>query len=416
MINYFRKKFILVSTMALLLVLVTIVGSIGSIAYYRAQREVNNVLTMLVKNKGQLSAADAVRRPRQFLQPPMTKESIFQYRYFSATVNPDGSVDKVDNQHISTVPPQVIAQMASRVTQRQRRSQGVMYYSGTAYAYKTKQVKDGRLVVFLDETILMNETNEIIRVGVALGIISMVLYTIVLALFSNRAIRPIIQSEKRQREFITNAGHELKTPLAVISANTEMQEMLDGESEWTKSNKQQVERLTRLVGNLISLARMQEQPDIPMAAVNVSEIVTTVTDSFKSVLTSSHHQFSVQVQPDLVATANQNYFHELVSILLDNANKYCDDNGQVKVDLHQGKYGRTVLLSIGNTFADGAKIDYQKFFDRFYRGDTAHSNNKKKGFGIGLSMAQQIVGAFNGKLSARYDKGMLYFDVRLKRA
>lgn len=416
MINYFRKKFIFVSTMALLLVLLTIVGSIGSIAYYRAQRDVNDILTMLVKNNGRLSAADATRRPRQFLQAPMTKESIFQYRYFSATVNPDGSVDNIDDDHISTVPPQMIAQMANRVTQRRRRTQGVMYYSGTAYAYKAKQVKDGRLVVFLDETILLSETNDIIRVGIVLGIISMVLFTIVLALFSNRAIRPIIQSEKRQREFITNAGHELKTPLAVISANTEMQEMLDGESDWTKSNKQQVERLTRLVGNLISLARMQEQPDIEMTAIDVSKVTATVTDSFKSVLASSNHQFAVNVEPDLKAMANKNYFNELVNILLDNANKYCDDDGRVAVKLRQGKYGRTVVLSIGNTFADGAKVDYQKFFDRFYRGDTAHSNNKKNGFGIGLSMAQQIVGAFNGKLSAHYDKGMLYFDVRLKRA
>lgn len=416
MINYFRKKFIFVSTAALLLVLFTIVGSIGSIAYYRAQREVDNVLTMLVKNKGQLSTADANRRPRQFLQTPMTKESIFQYRYFSATVNPDGSVSQVNDQHISTVPPQVIAQMANRVAQRQGHKRGVIYYARTAYAYRVKKVKHGWLVVFLDETILLSEAKEIIRVGIALGIVSMILYTIVLALFSTRAIRPIIQSEKRQREFITNAGHELKTPLAVISANTEMQEMLDGESEWTKSNKQQVERLTRLVSNLISLARMQEQPDIPVTATNVSEIVANVTDSFKSLLSSSQHQLVVDVQPNLVAQANQNYFNELVSILLDNANKYCDDGGQVKVALHQGRRGRTVVLSIGNTFADGANVDYQKFFDRFYRGDTAHSNNKRKGFGIGLSMAQQIVGAFSGKLSARYDEGVLYFDVRLKRA
>ena len=415
MISYFRKKFILVSMMALLLVLVTIVGSIGSIAYYRAQGKVNNVLTMLVENDGQLSVADATRQSQNFLQTPITKESIFQYRYFSAIVKPDGSIDQVDNQHISTVSPQMIVQMANRVTQR-RRNQGVIYHSGTAYAYKTKKVADGRLVVFLDETILMSETNEVIRVGILLGLISMVLYTVVLALFSNREIRPIIQSEKRQREFITNAGHELKTPLAVISANTEMQEMIDGESEWTKSNKQQVARLTRLVGNLISLARMQEQPNIQLEAIPVSKVVTTVTDSFKSIMANSQHQFLLNVQPNLVAMANKNYFSELVSILLDNANKYCDDHGKVKVDLHQGRYGRTVILSIGNTFAEGAKVDYNKFFDRFYRGDTAHSNNKKNGFGIGLSMARQIVNDFNGKLSARYEHGVLYFDVQLKRA
>lgn len=413
MINHFRKKFMVVSTFALFLVLITIVGSIGSIAYFRSRQEVNNVLTLLVKNDGELSPTVAQRSPRPFLASRVTRESVFQYRYFSALTS-KGNVVRINDSHIQTVSPAAIAQLTSRVNRRPK-SNGRIHYQGTVYAYQKKNTKDGQLTVFLDETLLMTESREIINVGIALGLISMVLYTIILALFSNRAIGPIIQAEKRQQEFITNAGHELKTPLTVISANTEMQEITNGESEWTKSNKQQVARLTTLINNLISLARMQEQPEMQLTTVDATQVLTSAAENFKSVMAKDQHIFTTAVSDNVQVIANENYLLELVNILLDNANKYCDDGGQVRLSLRLGKYGKTAEIMIGNTFAAGKNVDYEKFFDRFYRGDTAHSNNKKKGFGIGLSMAQQIVKSFDGKLSANYQNGMLFFSIKLKR-
>lgn len=414
MINHFRKKFMLVSTLALFLVLVTIVGSIGSIAYFRSRQEVNNVLTLLVKNDGELSPAIAQRSPRPFLSSRVTRESVFQYRYFSSLTN-DGNVVRINDAHIQTVSPTAITQLTNRINRRQKNN-GRVHYRGTVYAYQKKNTKEGQLTVFLDETLLMTESREIINVGIILGMISMVLYTIILALFSNRAIGPIIQAEKRQQEFITNAGHELKTPLTVISANTEMQEMTSGENDWTKSNKQQVARLTTLINNLISLARMQEQPEMQLSTVNASQILTSAADNFKSVMAQDQHRFTTDINDHVQVIANENYLLELVNILLDNANKYCDDGGQVRLTLRLGKYGKNAEFAIGNTFAAGKDVDYEKFFDRFYRGDTAHSNNKKKGFGIGLSMAQQIVKSFDGKLSANYKNDMLFFTIKLKRA
>lgn len=414
MINHFRKKFMVASTLALFLVLITIVGSIGSIAYFRSRQEVNNVMSLLIRNNGELSPTMAQRSPQPFLASRMTREGVFQYRYFSSLTE-DGEVVKVNDQHIQTVSPVAIEQLTNRVNRRARKS-GLIHYRGTAYAYQTKQTKDGLLTVFLDETLLMTESREIINVGIILGLISMVLYTIILALFSNRAIGPIIQAEKRQQEFITNAGHELKTPLTVISANTEMQELTGGETDWTKSNQQQVARLTTLINNLISLARMQEQQEMQLTTVDATTVLQSAADNFKSVMTKDRHDFVTDLQADVKVIANENYLLELVNILLDNANKYCDDGGQVQLRLKLGKYGKTAEMLVGNTFAAGQNVDYEKFFDRFYRGDTAHSNNKKKGFGIGLSMAQQIVKAFDGKLSAKYQKDMLFFSVKLKRA
>lgn len=414
MIKRLQRKFIFVSTASLLVVLITIIGSICSVAAYRSHQEVNNVLDMLVQNDGQLSPSlSDNNRNRPFLTPQPSREGIYQYRFFTARLSNNGKVQGINNQHIFTVSPQDIVNMAQRVYKR-KKTRGVVYLNNTVYAYRLKHRKKSTIVVFLDESLLMQESKDLAKIGICLGIVSLILYTIVLAVFSKRAIKPVVQAEMRQREFISNAGHELKTPLTVISANTEMQELLNGESEWTKSNKQQVARLTRLINNLIALAKMGEQPDLNIVELDASDITNRVVDSFKPVIEQNGLTFKTDVQQKLTIKADENRFTELINILLDNANKYCDEGGHIFLNLHRNKRSRAITLSVTNSYAKGASVDYSKFFDRFYRGDTAHQVKGQTGFGIGLSMAQRIVADFHGKIKAKYANGMISFIVTLK--
>ena len=413
MIRHFQKKFIFVSTSALIVVLFTIIGSISSIAYFRSKNEVNEVLTMLVQNNGQLASKNIQRQPQNFFGSRFSREGMFQYRYFSANLDRHNQTTAINNQHILTVQPSAIQRLAKRVTKFSRNN-GVISYQDVHYAYRIKRSSKNTLVVFLDETLLMSETREILHVSIALGILCLILYTAILIGFSKRAIKPIIQAEQRQREFITNAGHELKTPLTVISANTEMQELTTGEDEWTQSNKEQVTRLTRLINNLISLARMEEQPNVAITDIDASAIAKRVADSFKGVAMQNHHQFRVNIQNDLHIQGDQNHFEELINILLDNANKYCDDDGQIIITLNKNKRSKNVYLTVSNSYADGKDVDYNKFFNRFYRADTSHQIKHQSGFGIGLSMAQRIVSLFHGKIKASYKNGMISFHITLR--
>lgn len=413
MIRHFQRKFIAVSTCALIVVLVTIIGSISSIAFFRSQNEVNAVLTMLVQNDGQLQSKNIRKQPQSFLGSRFSREGLYQYRYFSAQLPADHSQIKINNQHILTVQPKAIKQLAKRVVRRSR-NRGTIRYRGTLYSYRIKRGPQATQVVFLDETLLMSETREILRVSILLGLVSLILYTIILIGFSKRAIKPIIEADQRQREFITNAGHELKTPLTVISANTEMQELTTGEDEWTKSNKEQVTRLTRLINNLISLTRLEEQPTFEITAIDASKIAEQVADSFKSVTMKDGKKFKVHIQPGLQVMGESSRFEELINILLDNANKYCDPNGKIILRLSKNKRTKNVTLAVTNSYANGEKINYRKFFDRFYRADTAHHINQQSGFGIGLSMAQRIVNLFNGKIKANYQNGMISFIITLR--
>lgn len=269
------------------------------------------------------------------------------------------------------------------------------------------------LVVFLDESLMMSRAREIINLGVLLGVVSLVLYTIILVLFSRRAIRPIIEAEQRQKEFITNAGHELKTPLTVISANTEMQELTNRETELTTSTKEQVSRMTKLINYLVSLARLQEQPQMNIIPVDAIAVVDRAVAGFKNVAANAGHRFEAAVASAITVMADENYLYELVSILIDNANKYCDPDGTVSVQLAAVK--KNAVLTVTNSYAKGAQVDTKCFFERFYRENKARTLSKNAGYGIGLSMAQTIVHNFNGRISAKYAAGRIPLVVSLRR-
>ncbi|MGN1283228.1 MAG: sensor histidine kinase [Limosilactobacillus sp.] len=412
MIKKVRHKFILISVLGLLVVLVTIIGSISFASFYRSNREVNNVLTILLKNDGQINRA-AFNRPRQpsLMVPQQTREGIFQYRFFSSQLDRQGNVLSINDSHIETVPDSAINNLSEIAFHRGRR-QGTVRYRHTFYAYKMKWVRGHYTIIFLDKSILMAESYAILNIAIVFGLISMLLYTLVLVLLSKRAIKPLIMAEQRQREFISNAGHELKTPLTVISANTEMQELTSGETEWTRSNKDQVGRLTRLINNLISLTRIGEQPDMHLTRTDISPITTHNAEAFKTVMQQSQLKFNMAIQPQVMATVDVSFYAELVNILLDNASKYCDAGGSVDITLRHNKWGKAAVLTVSNTYTDGEGVDYSKFFERFYRQDTAHQ--QKGGFGIGLSMAQRIVNDFHGRIQAKYRDGKISFIVTLR--
>lgn len=411
MIQRFRYKFIAISTAALLFVILTIVGSICTLTYYQSHQEIERVLTILVNNDGQIPRKGI--RTDDNNQPQFSREGLHQYRYFAVLVDDKNQVTEVRDDHIATVTPQDARAMTDRLVRRKVHS-GQLLYRGVNYAYKIRNKDGEKVIVFLDESLLMARTRSLMHTGLILGVIVLVLYTIVLTLYSRRAIRPIIEAEQRQKEFITNASHELKTPLTVISANNEMQEIINGENEWTTSTKQQVTRLTKLINNLVSLARMQEQPTLTVVPVNVSQIAGDVASSFKSVISTDQKQFRVQIDEGLVANADENMMRELLNILLDNANKYCDPQGEIDFTVASPNHSKNIVITIANSYKDGKSLDVKKFFNRFYRVDESHNQGKKAGFGIGLSMAQYIVKQFKGKITAKYTNGKLAFIVTLK--
>ncbi|RVU71002.1 MULTISPECIES: cell wall metabolism sensor histidine kinase WalK [Lactobacillus] len=421
MIQKFRWKFIGAAIGALFLVLILTLGSLVGVSYVQNQKEVDRVLTTLVKNEGHLSPHNA--QPafgnqndpinRNFLAGKYNPEAVYQYRYFSVVVGSDQRIKMINDNNVYKLKNSEINSFLKKVLARKDKRGNIKSGENT-YAYQVSKDSMGhKLIVFLNETLIYQRFWLILRLAIALGILALLIFSLVLILVSGKAIKPIKDTYHKQQEFITNAGHELKTPLAVISANTEMEEMLGNDSEWNQSNKEQVAKLTKLVNRLISLARAGETGELTLSKVDFSKIVEDGAQDFKSVMKKNDLTYQVSIQKDLKVIAEQHSLAEVVNILLDNARKYCDPHGKVRVELAKSTWSKNVVLRVSNTYRKGKNEDYTHFFDRFYREDESH-NSKKDGFGIGLAMARELIEIFHGKISVSHKGEDIMFTVSLK--
>lgn len=413
MIKKFRRKFIAVAVLSLAIILFASFGGVVLATQYRTDKEITNVLQLLAKNNGQLNQKAA----RKTLGPDSNKDSLFKYRYFTLSLSSTGKLKLVDNTHISTISASDITSNSSLIkrTIKNTTSEGSIMINSNPYRFILVKSKSSNqtIAIFLDTTPITASYKHLFRVAIFLGISGLIFFTLILFLLSNQAIKPIVEAYEKQRRFITNAGHELKTPLAIISANTEMEEMIGKSDEWTESTKEQVERLTMLINQLISLARMSEKDELILERVNFSDSVKRAANSFKSLIQKDGKNYDIEIEPDLFVNGEKQSLYELVNILIDNANKYCDEAGRVSVNLNKGSLGRNAILQVKNSFKDGKSINYNKFFERFYRSDESH-NSQKGGFGIGLSMVQDLVRVFGGKINASYDGKNVVLTVILK--
>ena len=232
---------------------------------------------------------------------------------------------------------------------------------------------------------------RVLALSLGVGLLCWLLMLLLVILLSRRAIYPIAQSIERQKQFVTNAGHEIKTPLAIIAANTEAMELYQGESKWSKNIHTQVQRLNTLMQQLLQLSRMEEGGTEKVAAeFSFSALLAEAIRPFQEPLALRGVVLTVDIQPDVQLYADKDAILQLISILLDNAVKYSKDGGQVVVLLQ--KTERHPVLQIKNTCVALPDTAPERLFDRFYRGDAARTQ-KNGGYGIGLSMAQAIVAA-----------------------
>ncbi len=410
----FRKlkiRFILLASAAIVCILLTMIAVLNSVRFLQTNGEIQAVLNILSANNGDFPSVEETAESLQ--NDRITIDTIYQYRYFSVVYNEDKTLYSTNLDHLSNLSKEQALSYANKVIKNSR-SSGVFKVGGQFYSYQiTQDSKTKRyLLVVLDSTNYLESRNDFFWLSIQLCFYSFIFFVLVVSGFSNFAIRPYIKNYENQKRFITNAGHELKTPLAIISANTELQELMTGENEWTESTKDQVKRLSNLINQMVVLARLEEQPDVTLVDVNFSEVVKKVAGNFKSVIEKAGKKYEIKLQEDIHVKATEDELYELVSILIDNACKYCDEDGQIFVTLTKAKRGKRARLTVANSYADGKNVDYSRFFDRFYREDESH-NQKQPGYGIGLSMAESLVRIFKGRIWVSYKKGLIGFTVLL---
>ena len=463
MIRKLRKKFILIAMLSLLAVFILVVGGINIVNFHTVNTSADEILQLLANNGGDFpedmrgkgnkfgkmaessaaadasssaaetnpaasassasadsapaasagsgDSADANTQSSQStvgFSSLITAETPFSTRYFSVRADASGSVNQINTGHIAAISSSD-AQTYAETAMASGKTRG---YIGD-YKYQVVRTSDSILVVFLDCQSQLSTAYSFLLTSTVISLVSMALVFVLVHFFSGRAIEPVIESMEKQKQFITNAGHELKTPLAIISANTEVLEMTEGENEWTKSIRNQIRRMTDLIQEMLTLSRMQEQQmALVFSRFQLSDAVWEVAMPFETLAEQNGKRLEINIQPDLLITADEKSIRQLVSILADNAVKYASPGGSVSISLR--REGRTAVLEVANDVEEMPdKKDLEKLFDRFYRGDASH-NQKSGGFGIGLSIAQEVVEAHKGKISVRGADGRIIFTVQLR--
>ena len=410
MFRKLRIKFIATATLAITLILTFFLVLMNSIVYTQTEDNIHTVLSILTKNEGELPITDEVKE--SLTEKNIQEGIVYNFQYFSVREKENDYAVSLTN--VQSLTEDEVKSFLPNVLKKQE-TYGTITHKGRYFTYQVSQSTTGKLLVFFETTYYIRERSTLLQVSIWLALASLLLLILLFTLISGIVIRPFIKNYEKQRMFITNAGHELKTPLAIISANTELQELIEGETEWSISTKEQTERLNHLIGRLIRLARLEEQEDIKLAPQNLSVIAEKVASDFAPLFTKEDKRFESSIEADVVEKVAQEEFYELLSILLDNARKYCDPAGTIRLTLQRKNYllHKHTCITISNDYKDGQAANIKRFFDRFYRAETSHNNQTISGHGIGLSMAQHLVSLFRGKIFVSYKKQVITFTVWL---
>ena len=391
-----RKKFVIVAVCSVFIVMLCILGTINIVNYTKVVNNADEIIDILKEGNGEFG-----NFPGQDFSPEMP----FSTRYFTVTLAPDGKVVRMNLNKIVSVS---VEEAASYATELSAKGKASGFYGNFRYGVLSMHTGE-TMYLFVDCFVELESFNNFLLASIVIGSVGVAVVFVLVFIFSGRIMKPVAESYRKQKQFITDAGHEIKTPLTVIGANTELIEMLSGESEWTKGIKEQIERLKNLTEKLIFLAKTEEQTNISMFEFSLTDAVRETIQSFAAVAASRNISLTTDIQNDLCYIGNEEMIRQLVSLLTDNALKYTDgDTVAVTLRAENGKR----ILETRNRASYMRDGSLNGVFERFARGDSSR-NSQTGGQGIGLSVSKAIVEAHKGKIKGECRSGIVTFTVIL---
>ena len=432
MVKQLQKKFIISAMLAVTILLVVLIGGINIFNHLTTSNDNDRLMEMLGNSfenstmwnadttdntqppqsitGTQQNTADASGNQNDTGFPPQDdgtkppddkknngfgrhdKNAVNSARYAAVAIDKNGNIIRTDVTHISSL----TEDEATAITEAlKNNASGTGAYSG--YLYRISDTRTGgRIIILLDNGMQISSFFTVLFISVGAGIFGWLLMLLLVILLSKKTIAPVARSIEKQKQFVTNAGHEIKTPLAIILANTDAMELHNGENKWSKNIRAQTLRLSGLMQNLLMLAKMDESSaKLPMCEFDISTAAEDTVSAFIEPAALKGVMIEQDIQKGLQLNGNRDSMVQLMTVLLDNAVKYTVSGGMIRAKLSGNE--KNITLSIANTCEP---IDHpEKLFDRFYRGDSARTQ-KNGGYGIGLSVALAIAELHKGSITA----------------
>lgn len=394
MIRKLRIKFIAISMTSTMMVLFLIIGAINLLNYHEMSTNADAILNLLIENDGRLP--EDIYQSQRKKHTNISPETSFESRYFTVYIKNGTDSYDVDTDKIAAVDQEKAIAFARKINKEKK---GFI----SKYRYVREETSDGVSIYFLDCTKAMTSFRTFLVTSIFVSIFGVTAVFILVLLLSKKAIEPVAESYEKQKRFITDAGHEIKTPLTIIDADTAILEMEYGKNEWLSDINIQTKRLAGLTNDLIYLSKMEEEnTKVAMIEFSFSDVTEEIAQSFQNLAKVQNKHFTMDIKPMITLKGDEKAIRQLISILLDNAVKYCGENGEIKVSMW--KKGKSTMLSVYNTTKEMKKENLDHLFDRFYRTDESR-NSQTGGYGIGLSIAKAVTMGHKGKIQATSEDG-----------
>lgn len=395
MIKKLKIRFVATIMIILSLVFLLIIGSINYFNYQSSERQSMALLSALADNDG---AIPPVSPGMPGSGQPLPPDVFEREKTYSVKVNPATNLFSVNGNTDTSQVSTEILDLANQMLEKNKTS-------GTldGYRYLTVDKPYGELLVFVDQRISNAMADRLLTTSLIIGSITLFVLFLVSLFLANLMVKPVEEAFEKQKRFISDASHELKTPLAVISVNAEVLEGDIGTNKYLSYIQSESTRMNTLVNNLLTLARLDASKTISAFTVfDLSHAVESIALTFESTAFEEHKNYALKIAAGLSYRGDANKIKQVVAILIDNAIKHADDDGLVEITLKP--VGDKIQLEVFNTGAGIPDDQQDKIFQRFYRYDESRSK-ATGGYGLGLAIAKSIIDEHQGKIKVSSEIG-----------
>lgn len=407
MLKKMRWRFIGAAMTAFTAVVLTLLCFVNLWNYHSVTAQQDEALTRLMEVEDQQTPFSPGRGAPPFDDwSHFSPEVQYSLRFFSVHYDTNGIVSRVNQDYITSISESDAETYADAVLES-----GKAHGYESGYRYLVSTAEDETVVLFLNSERELQTMRSLLWITLAIAAACLAVVFGLVVLFSRRAITPYLKNMEAQKQFITNASHELKTPLTAISTSADVLAMEHDGDEWVHNIQVQSGRLSKLITSLVALSRLDEENPFPVRTeFSLSDALWEISEPFGSLAQAKGKAYTQDIADGLTVTGDRTAIQQMFSILLDNALKYSPDGGSISLTTQRS--GKRAEVTVSNTVDTAQSIDTTRLFDRFYRADESHSG-AVSGTGIGLSIVKATVEAHGGTISVRQEGCVMMFTARL---